>query len=120
MKRGVYMPNFRKQFNKGVMELAVLKLINEGDQYGYSIIQEINKRSDNKIEIKDGTLYPILYRLEDQHYIESYWQSADKRGKPRKFYKMTDIGKKRYQLMLSDYNEVSAGIKKILDNNEVK
>ena len=114
------MASFRKQFNKGIMELAVLKLLFEEDQYGYSIIQEINTRSNNNIEIKDGNLYPILYRLEDHDFIQSYWQNADKRGKPRKFYKITQKGIDRYQLMLDDYNEVSKGMQSILKNKEVK
>jgi len=109
------MENFKKQFKKGVIELAILRLLSEKDQYGYSIIQQVNKRSENNIELKDGTLYPILYRLEDNDYIKSYWQTDEvSRSKPRKYYKITLDGKKRYEEMLRDYLEINEGIKKIL------
>jgi len=106
---------FNKQFKKGVLELAILKLLNDKDHYGYSIISEIYKNSDNAIEIKDGTLYPILYRLEDNQLIESYWDTGDTtRSKPRKYYQITVEGKTRYVEMLADYLEISSGISKIL------
>jgi len=106
--------NFRKQFNKGVLELGILKLLVEQDHYGYSLIKEINDRSLGVIELKDGTLYPILYRLEDQKLIESYWETQEGRGKPRKYYRITTIGKERFEDMLTDYLEVNSGIQKII------
>lgn len=108
------MSNFRKQFNKGVLELGILRLLSEQDHYGYSLIQELNERSAGVIEIKDGTLYPILYRLEDQKWIESYWETLEGRGKPRKYYQMTDSGRKRFEMMLEDYNAVNAGIQRVM------
>ncbi|KFZ26708.1 MAG: lineage-specific thermal regulator protein [Candidatus Izimaplasma bacterium HR2] len=109
------MQDFKKQFKKGVIELTILRLLYEQDQYGYSIIQQISKRSDNYIEIKDGTLYPILYRLEDNKFIENYWKTdIGSRSKPRKYYKITIAGRLRYEEMLKDYLEINEGIKKIL------
>lgn len=110
------MENFKKQFNKGLLELGILKLLIEKDQYGYSIIRDIDKRSGNRIELKDGTLYPILYRLEDQKYIESYWKTSEGRGKPRKYYRLTKIGRERYQDMLRDFIEVNEGISRIINS----
>ena len=109
------MQNFKKQFKKGVIELTILKLLNEKEQYGYSIIQQITKRSDELIELKDGTLYPILYRLEDHNYIESHWDTNKAlRRKPRKYYNITEAGRNRYTEMLLDYLEISKGINKVL------
>jgi len=109
------MEDFKKQFKKGVIELAILRLLSEKDQYGYSIIQQVIKRSEHNIELKDGTLYPILYRLEDNKYITSYWLTDEAtRSKPRKYYKITNEGNKRYEEMLRDYLEINEGIKKIL------
>ncbi len=108
------MADFKKQFKKGVLELGILKLLSEKDQYGYSIIQEINIRSNNTLDLKDGTLYPIMYRLEDAKLIESYWQEPEGRGKPRKYYRITSTGKERFRQMLYDFNEVNDGITKIL------
>ncbi len=109
------MEDFKKQFKKGVVELVILKLLDEKDQYGYAIMQKLNTRSGNNIELKDGTLYPILYRLEDHKYIESYWHTEeDSRSKPRKYYKITKGGKIRFSKMYSDYKDINDGIKKIL------
>ena len=109
------MKDFKKQFKKGIIELAILKLLNEKDQYGYSIINQVTNRSENKLVLKDGTLYPILYRLEDAKYIESYWHTDEStRSKPRKYYKITEKGKERYVEMLHDYLEINEGIRKIL------
>lgn len=109
------MADFKKQIKKGILELGILKLLNEQDQYGYSIIQEINKRSDNSLELKDGTLYPILYRLEDNLLIESYWSNIDdSRTKPRKYYKITNQGKETLDSMFKDYELISNGINKVL------
>lgn len=107
--------DFKKQFKKGVIELTILKLLYEEDQYGYSIIKQISERSKHNIEIKDGTLYPILYRLEDKKYILNYWKTDDtSRSKPRKYYKITEEGKNRYEEMLKDYLEINEGVKMIL------
>lgn len=109
------MQDFKKQINKGVLELAILKILHKQDQYGYALIQLVGVLSNGKLQMKDGTLYPILYRLEDNKYIESYWQTEEEgRGKPRKYYKLTKLGKERYESMLADYLEVSAGINALL------
>lgn len=108
------MGEFRKQVNKGVLELAVLKLIGEKDQYGYSIMQQVSTKSDLKLEIKDGTLYPILYRLEDNQLIESYWKEVEGRGKPRKYYRITELGKEKLDTMIEDYLEVISGLYKLI------
>lgn len=109
------MGDFKKQINKGVLELAVLKLLNEKDQYGYAIMQQVSDRSDAQLLMKDGTLYPILYRLEDNGMIESYWQEQEGRGKPRKYYKITKQGRDELEKMIQDYLAVSLGIKRILN-----
>lgn len=110
------MDNFKKQFNKGVLELGILKLLYDSDHYGYSLIQDINQRTNGVIEIKDGTLYPILYRLEDQEKIESYWQqSTEGRGKPRKYYRITNKGQVAFDDMLRDYLEISEAFKNLLN-----
>ena len=55
-------------------QLMVLSLINEKDRYGYEIIQEFERRSDEVFQMKEGTLYPILHRLENEGHLKSYKQ----------------------------------------------
>lgn len=91
----------RKELKVGVVELAILAFLAGRDMYGYEISQEIETRSQGKIEVKEGTLYPILYRLEEKQIIESYWQAPEGRGKPRKYYRITSEG----QTYLTRYRE---------------
>jgi PadR family transcriptional regulator PadR len=109
------MDNFKQNLKKGVLELSILKLLNDKDHYGYSLISEIKELSHDVIELKDGTLYPILYRLEDQKMIENYWEtSSEGRNKPRKYYRITSKGKLDLEQKLSDYKEITLGVKDIL------
>lgn len=112
------MTNDKKQFNKGILELGILTLLKRNDLYGYSLIQSMKQSSGGLIEVKDGTLYPILYRLEDQKLITSYWETQEEgRGKPRKYYQITTVGKQRLEVMLQDFLEVNEGIHRILKDN---
>ena len=67
--------------------LAVLK---EGESYGYEIIQKIYKLSGEKIKWKDGSLYPVLKKLENQGLIESYWNTEGVR--PRRYFRILATG----------------------------
>jgi PadR family transcriptional regulator PadR len=82
-----------QQLKKGVLEIVVLKIISEEDVYGYDLIKKMEQESDGYYTIKEGSLYPILYRLEDKNYIQSYSKAFDgERRVPRKYYKITDAG----------------------------
>jgi PadR family transcriptional regulator PadR len=74
-------------------EPMILSLLTKGESYGYAIIQEIKKLSENKIEWTDGMLYPVLHRLEDKGMIKSRWDEAEN-GRKRKYYSLKESGKK--------------------------
>src|SRR5882672_9210364 len=74
-------------------EPLVLALLTKGETYGYAIIQEIKKLSENKIEWTDGMLYPVLHRLEDKGHIKSRWAESET-GRKRKYYSLKEDGKK--------------------------
>src|SRR5436190_1253957 len=71
----------------------ILSLLEDGDSYGYAIIQRVRELSDGEIEWTDGMLYPVLHRLEAQDYIASAWRLADS-GRKRKYYALTRLGRK--------------------------
>lgn len=87
----------RKELKTGIVELAILALLQDREMYGYEIAQELSLRSAGQIKVKEGTLYPILYRLEEKGVITNYWQAPKNRGKPRKYYQMTPKGQEYYQ-----------------------
>ncbi len=73
------------------VEMIVLKLLAERTMYGYEIIQIVNERTDGAFNWKEGTLYPVLHRLEGKGYLATEWQTGDT-GKKRKYYKLTTKG----------------------------
>jgi len=114
------MADIRKQIKKGLIEIAVLSLLLEKDMYGYIIIQDINSYSNGVFILKEGTLYPVLYRLEDNNLIRSYWINEDERSKPKKYYNITEKGKKMYLEMIQDYESINQGLNSILYRENVK
>lgn len=72
--------------------LLLLTLLQEKDYYGYEIIKELKARSQNVFQFKEGTLYPVLHRMENQGFVKSYRAQAEN-GKERKYYRITEAGK---------------------------
>ena len=71
----------------------VLSILEDGDSYGYAIIQRVRELSGGAIEWTDGMLYPVLHRLEAHGYVASRWCAADT-GRKRKYYSLTNRGRK--------------------------
>ena len=83
--------NYDKGLIGGSTVLLVLSLLQEQDRYGYEIIKELHIRSEKAFQFKEGTLYPVLHRLEAKGYVKSYKAKGDT-GKARKYYKITKAG----------------------------
>ena len=80
-----------KSLVSGSMALLVLKLLEDGDKYGYQMIEELKCRSDDTFHLKAGTLYPLLRGLEEKGFVTAYEQEAAA-GKPRRYYHLTKEG----------------------------
>lgn len=78
---------------RGNVDTVILKILYEGDRYGYEIIKQISERSGRQLEIKQPTIYACLKRLEKQGFISSYWDSSESGGGRRKYYSLTDRGR---------------------------
>ena len=83
---------FLQQLKKGVLELLVLHTICEQETYGYELLTRLKDRSDGLLTLKEGTLYPILYRLEDDGMIVSKWSTGCGKTAPKKMYAATEQG----------------------------
>lgn len=77
---------------KGHLDTIVLSVIDTGAGYGYAIMKEISRRSENMIDLPGGTIYPTLHRLENNGLIASSWELAPS-GRKRRIYALTDLGK---------------------------
>ena len=102
-QRGEYMEDkILQQLKKGVLEMLVLNIICKKTTYGYELMAELKKQSHDLFTLKEGTLYPILYRLEDEGMIESSWSPGEGKVSPKKMYTATDKGrqeaKRRFQV----------------------
>jgi len=105
-----------KQLKKGVIEILILSLLSREKMYGYQLLQELDSRSSGVFRMKEGTLYPVLYRLEDSGYIESCWeQENERRSVPRKYYRITEEGLNALINMKQELETLFHAIKKVMD-----
>ncbi len=101
------------QFKKGVLELCVLSLLSKKDRYGYELVNEISKN----IAISEGTIYPLLKRLKDEGYFRTYLQESQE-GPPRKYYELTELGRKTKEELGSEWNNFVEGVNKIVKEGD--
>ncbi|MDY4097910.1 MAG: helix-turn-helix transcriptional regulator, partial [Lachnospiraceae bacterium] len=106
---------YERQMKKGVLDMLVLKLLESEAKYGYQIIQEMKEKSEDIFLLKDGTLYPILYRLEDEGMVVSKWSEAVGKQVPRKYYEITETGKSALKSIEEIWKSISRGIIKIME-----
>lgn len=90
------------QLKRGLLDVCVLAAIKDGDSYGYQIIKDMKPY----VEISESTLYPILRRLESANML-SVW-SAEHNGRLRKYYRITQLGRKRIQDFQNEWKEIVA------------
>lgn len=96
--------------------MLVLKLLETEPKYGYQIIQEMKEKSEEIFLLKDGTLYPILYRLEDDGMVVSRWSEAEGKQVPRKYYVITENGREALSQMEAIWKRISSGILNIMED----
>lgn len=82
-----------QQLKKGVLEMLVLEAVCAGPTYGYELLGRLKLRSDGLFTLKEGTLYPILYRLEDDGFVTASWSAGQGKTAPKKIYTATEAGR---------------------------
>ncbi len=81
-----------KEILKGYIDIIIISLLRKKSMYGYELSKEILSICKNSFEIKEGTLYLSLKRLEKSGYVESYWSNENSGGGRRKYYRIKDLG----------------------------
>lgn len=104
---------YYEKYKKGFLELFFLKILSEGDVYGYELSEIINKTSNNLISVSAGNMYPVLYKLEEKGYISSYEKTVGKRMR-RVYYTLTDEGRNEFSKMMEDYNKFQEATNSIM------
>lgn len=98
------------QFKKGVLELCVLVLISDKDQYGYELAQNISKR----IDVAEGSLYPLLRRLTKEEYFTTYLAESSE-GPSRKYYTLTEQGRTYMNQLIDEWKQFSTGVNELIE-----
>ncbi|MBQ7084760.1 MAG: helix-turn-helix transcriptional regulator [Anaerotignum sp.] len=93
--------------------LMLLALLEEKDCYGYEIIRELKERSQNVFQFKEGTLYPVLHKMENLGYVKSYRAQAEN-GKERKYYRITAAGKAQLAEEKKQWEVFSTSVERVI------
>lgn len=104
---------FNRELVKGSTSLILLHLLAEKEMYGYELVKEMEKRSDYTLEVKEGTLYPALHKLEKQEYMESFWKESEK-GPARKYYRITATGLQNLEQKITEWKNFVQTIDKVI------
>lgn len=105
-----------KEFRRGTLDMLLLKLLAEEERYGYELAAVLEERAGEALEISRGTIYPVLYRLEEDGLLESRWQPPEERGAPKKFYSVTEDGRSRLTEMTERWRTFSAAVANVLSS----
>jgi PadR family transcriptional regulator PadR len=102
-----------RELRRGSLELIVLHLLSLGEAYGYEIVTSLAERTSGALEITDGTLYPVLYRLERAGFVAVRWETPQ-RGVPRKYYRLTKAGQAELAELTHEWTAFASAMARLL------
>lgn len=106
-----------KNFMGSSSNLLILSLISRKDMYGYEIIKELEVLSDQSFQLKEGTLYPILHKLENEKWVKSYLTETEG-GTKRKYYKITALGLQQFADEKKNWEDYQDSVVKVLNGQK--
>ena len=98
---------------QGTLDMLVLKALSLGPMHGYGVGQRIQQISDDVLRVEEGSLYPALYRIEQQGWIESEW-GVSENNQRAKFYKLTRQGRKQLQIEEENWERLAGAVFKVM------
>ena len=98
---------------QGTLDLLVLKVLEAGANHGYGIATRLHQLSDDALRVEEGSLYPALYRMEEQGLIDAEWRPTENNRKA-KFYTLTRKGRRAAQAELDGWLRLSGAITRVL------
>ena len=102
-----------RELKRGSLELIVLHLLAPGEAYGYEFVSKLTAETNGALEITDGTLYPVLYRLERAGFVAVRWETPE-RGVPRKYYRLTESGRQELERLKYEWTTFANAMTKLL------
>src|SRR5579884_3447546 len=103
---------YSRELLKGAADTLVLSTFAEGEKYGYQVVKELERRSEGFFQLKEGTLYPILHRLEKQGLLSARWQTMPN-GSERRYYALTRAGRRALSDKLSEWQTFSSAVARV-------
>ena len=105
--------SIERELKRGSLELIVLHLLAPGEAYGYEIVTKLTASTNGALEVTDGTLYPVLYRLERAGFVTVRWETPE-RGVPRKYYQLTDTGQEELRHLEHEWTTFAKAMERLL------
>ncbi len=103
----------KTQLLRGLMEIALLRLLRDGPEYGLEILERL--RRDAGLNVAEGTIYPLLHRLEKSGTIKSEWRIDSGGGRPRRYYVLTPLGAEEFDALAAEWRRVSSALNAFLE-----
>ena len=97
----------------------MLHLLAPGEAYGYEIVSKLAEQTNGALEVTDGTLYPVLYRLERAGFVAIRWETPE-RGVPRKYYRLTPAGENELRQLTQEWMTFNNAMARLLRRQEAK
>lgn len=105
------------QVRRGILEFCVLALVSVRPRYGYELVTELSRWE--QLAASEGTLYPLLRRLQKEGQIEAFWQPSEA-GPPRKYYRLTADGERTLRLMQAEWQKLTRAVDDLQSSKEAK
>jgi len=103
----------RPDLLQGTLDMLILKVLSRETTHGFGICQRIQMWSEDVLSVGEGSLYPALYRLQDQGWIESEWGISENNRKA-KFYRLTKAGRKQLERENQGWEEMCRAIRRVM------
>ncbi len=110
--------NDHNNFRRGIMSLVLLTLLHKEDMYGYQLVQETKRLSGGRIQTQEGSLYPVLYKLQERGYISDRKVQVGKRM-TRVYYHLEPEGETYLQTLKAEYTAIVTGMQMIMEDAQV-
>jgi PadR family transcriptional regulator PadR len=103
---------FARDLLRGSLDLMILSDLRGGARYGYRVLRSLRDHSDGRVDLKAGTLYPILHKLERDGCVRSWWDNST--GRDRKWYALTEKGRRRLEVDAREWLDYAACVRGML------
>jgi PadR family transcriptional regulator, regulatory protein PadR len=110
-------PSDNAELLQGTLDMLILKVAALGPIHGYAIVQRIHQISKEALQIRQGSLYPALYRLENRGWLKSEWKTAES-GREAKYYDLTKAGRQQLSAETAGWKRLCQAISLVLETGE--